>query len=337
MNFNSVLRGPWMISPYLLDEILSAYSSFLDGDGFESNAVISHTGKQLFSGDKLYEVVNGTAIIPVHGLIIPRMNLFGRILGATSAEAIQLRFREALYDPRVEKILLHIDSPGGAAPGTFELAEFIFRSRGEKPTTAWTDGQMSSAAYLISSAAEKRFVSSEAANIGSIGVITRHRDLSAREANSGVKTSVLTAGRYKGTGHPHAPLSNADKEILQARLDHIYTALINTVARNLKLSAEKVATELADGREFLGSQGIMAGLADGMCTKDELCKQGNGGEYQKISASLVQRSRIAICKMLELRPRTVTSSLPVRQVASSPQVNPYVEAMVAFARSLGRA
>lgn len=292
MKLADIVNGPWMITPSMLEEIQQIYSVHLRGEKIDLKAVEARIGKPLDNEQKSYETVNGTAVIPVHGVISQRMNLFSRISGGTSSQQVQQQVQEALDDPYVDKLLLHIDSPGGAVAGVFELADFIYQARGQKPITAFTDGMMASAGYLLGSAADKRFISSEATDVGSIGVITKHNDISAQQEKSGVKTTVLTAGQYKGTGHQHAPLSEDDRGVIQGQLDHLYTAFVNTVARNLDVSAEKVTSDMAEGREFIGSQAIEAGLVNGMCTMDELCAPSDKESYLGYLCSIEERSGI---------------------------------------------
>ena len=58
-----------------------------------------------------------------------------------------------LRDPRIQGILLDVDSPGGEVGGLFDLADEIYDARAEKPCFAIADDDAFSAAYAIASRA----------------------------------------------------------------------------------------------------------------------------------------------------------------------------------------
>jgi signal peptide peptidase SppA len=269
MKLADIVYGPWMLEPRMLDEIQGIYEAHTRRDKLDMKAVEMSLGGPLEGEQKPYQVENGTAIIPVQGVISKRMNMFTRICGGASSEMVRRDFLQALDDPYVERVLLYIDSPGGSVDGMFELANTIYQARGDKPITAFTDGQMCSAAMVIASAADKRYISSEGTITGSLGVVRKIRDTSAAEASAGVSTTVLTAGKYKGVGH-EMPLSQEHRDIMQSELDYMYTTAVNMVARNLGQSPEQVVNEMAEGRVFIGSQAVKVGLVDGVSTLDDL-------------------------------------------------------------------
>lgn len=279
MRLIDIVNGPWSIIPAMLEEIQQVYITHLRGEKIDIKAVEQKLGRPLNNEQKPYQVENGTAVIPIQGVIAKKMNMFSQISGGVSSEQVKKNFQEAMADPEVQKVLLYIDSPGGTVDGTHELADSIFQARGQKPITAYTDGQMCSAAYLIGSAADNRYISSDSTAVGSIGVIGRHVDVSKREETAGIKTTVLTAGKYKGVGHSYAPLSQEHQDIMQGQLDYMYTTFVDTVARNLGISTEKVVADMAEGRLFIGKQAITAGLVDGVSTIEELMQPHSSTSY----------------------------------------------------------
>ena len=56
--------------------------------------------------------------------------------GSSSYEQIQRQMADAVADAGVSAILLDIDSPGGETAGCFDVADFIFSMRKEKPVWA---------------------------------------------------------------------------------------------------------------------------------------------------------------------------------------------------------
>lgn len=169
--------------------------------------------------------------------------------------------RRAAVDSKVAGILLNIDSPGGVVNGTEGLSDIIFGARGTKPIVAFADGSMTSAAYWLGSAAEVIMAGSTSV-LGSIGVLMIHQDYSAMDQKDGIKTTYLSAGKYKALGNSAEPLTLEAKEYFQNQLNYIYSIFVDSVARNRDVEAEKVLRDMAEGKLFIGQQAVAAGLAD---------------------------------------------------------------------------
>ena len=191
MRLIDVLTSPWAIVPEKLIEIQAIYRTRLRGEKIDLSAIEARIGKPLSNDPKPYEVVNGVAVIEMEGIVAKRMSLFTKISGGISTYHVQEQFSAAMADPKVRGILLNIDSPGGGIDGTADLAGMIHSARGEKPVVAFTDGVMASAAYWIGSAADAVYISGDTSQVGSIGVVAAHMDISKAEEMIGVKTTEI--------------------------------------------------------------------------------------------------------------------------------------------------
>jgi signal peptide peptidase SppA len=267
MKVLDVLDSPWLIVPDKLAQIRGIYETHLRGEKIDVDAVLAKMAKPT-DGDSIGSTVqDGTAIIPVYGVIGKKMNMFTRISGGTSTQLIGKDFAEALADPEVHSILLAIDSPGGTVDGTQALADQIFEARGKKPIVAIADGMMASAAYWIGSAADRVYTSGDTTAVGSIGVVAQHTDYSQAEHAAGIKVTEITAGKYKRIASDHEPLSVEGRASIQEKVDHLYSVFVDSVARNRGVDPETVAAKMADGKVFLGKQAVKAGLVDGVSTQ----------------------------------------------------------------------
>lgn len=280
MRLADIINGPWMITENMLNEIKGIYAIHMRGEKIDIAAVEARIGKPLQNPKQAgYEVINGTAIIPVEGVISKKMNLFSQISGGMSSQLIERDITAALADPSVEQILLSFDSPGGTVDGSFELANFIYESRGQKPIYAHTDGMMLSAAYLIASAADQIYISpGGSSEIGHIGVRTTHTDTSKRQEIDGVKTTDIYVGKYKVTSSQNAPLSEEGKQIITDRLDYMFTMMVDNIAKYRGVSSEKVLSTMATTVKdyFIGNQALEAGLVDGVSTLSGLINKTGG-------------------------------------------------------------
>ncbi len=278
MRVIDVLTSPWAIVPEKLIEIQEIYRTHLRGEKIDLAGIEARIGRPLANDPKPYENIRGVAVIEMEGIVAKRMSMFTKISGGISTYQVQEQFQAALSDPKVRAIILNVDSPGGDVNGTADLAGLIHSARGTKPVVAFTDGMMASAAYWIGSAADQVFISGDTAQVGSIGVIAAHMDISKAEEASGVKITEITAGKYKGIASRHAPLSQEGRQAMQEKVDYIYSVFVGDIARHRGVSEEQVIEGMAEGRVFVGRQAVDAGLVDGVSTIEELIGKLSAGE-----------------------------------------------------------
>lgn len=177
--------------------------------------------------------------------------------GETSYEAMRSSIQAALDDPSIETIELFINSPGGDVSGLPELAGFIEGAARQKKMCAWIDGLGASAAYWLASATGD-IRTSPSAQVGSIGVLFVHDDITGLLENYGIDRTWMQAGKYKTAWAPKK-LSADEKAAIQARLDAVYDQFTSFVASRMGLDlSEKEAW--ADGRLFNGERARALGL-----------------------------------------------------------------------------
>lgn len=255
-----VQQTNWAIVPAKLDAINQVLYNHAHGINVDLKT-IAENGKQLENSYNATVTEDGLAIIPIHGVIGKRMNLFMQISGGVSSELVKRDFLLALADADVKAILLDIDSAGGTVDGTKALADLIYESRGQKPVIAFANGIMCSGAYWIGSAADKIIIEATG-EMGSIGVIMCHYDYSKADEQAGVKRTYIYSGKYKAAGNSAQPLPREAQDYLQESTDYIYSLFVDAVARNRGVSAETVLSDMADGKILIGQQAVDAGLAD---------------------------------------------------------------------------
>lgn len=273
MNLHTIVSGEWMISPQMLHTIQDIYRRHISDVKLTQAEITKIIGGKVREEDRDFSVTeNGTAIIPIHGVVAKRMNIFHDISGGVSSELVTKQLSQALNSPDVKAVILDIDSPGGTVDGSFELADFIFESREIKPIVAHSDGVMTSAAFLFGAATSKIITSSQLVQVGGIGVVTEHEDISKAEEMQGRKVTVLHSGKFKALGNPHLPLSVADSLLIKDKLDFMYTHFINTVAKFRSVSVDE-ALNMAEGRVFMGDNAIDAGLIDEISSLDNLISE----------------------------------------------------------------
>ena len=220
----------------------------------------------LYAGDDdrgpndFYMLPNGIGVIPIFGTLVHRHDWMTAISGMTSYTRIRDMAAAALRDDSVREILLHIDSPGGMVKGCFDTVDFLAEARERKPITAFADGQMTSAAYALGSAAT-RIISSDTSNIGSIGVLMMHVDRSAFLRDRGINVTYIKSGEDKDLGAENKPLSDEDRAKLQAHVDSVAERFFARVNANRQGLSVDTVRGLEAG-VFLGAQAQEIGLID---------------------------------------------------------------------------
>ncbi len=299
MNILDILNQPWAIQPNKLIEIRDIYTTHMRGEKTDIAALEKRLGFPLNNEPKGYDIVDGVAVLPIEGVLAKRANLFSQISGATSSQLVQRDLAAALDDPAVHSIILSIDSPGGTVDGTQALADAVLAGRERKPIVALADGVMASAAYWIGSAANAVYIADTTTAVGSIGVVASHTDISLAEAQRGVKTTEIYAGKFKRIASQYTPLSDAGRETIQDQVDYTYGLFVSAVAKNRGVSEDKVLKDMADGRVFIGQQAIDAGLVDGVSTLSALVSELS----QRRSCGGAQSRAVADDKSLPIEER----------------------------------
>jgi signal peptide peptidase SppA len=181
------------------------------------------------------------------------------MMGAVDINDLSDQVDAMAADPAVEKIAFHVSSPGGTVTGVEELANKI-RNLG-KPTMAYTDSEMASAAYWISSASDK-VTASPSSSVGSIGVYMAIPDYSEAAKMAGIKMVVIKSGKFKGAGIEGTSLDEGQMGNLQEGVDTIHAEFKEAVNMKRKM----VKAEAMEGQVFSGkqaaAQGLVTGLAD---------------------------------------------------------------------------
>lgn len=230
------------------------------------DAVQAELGRPL---DNTREVTvrDGIAIVPITGPIFRYASFFSRISGASGLGDIATDFNEAMANPGIRGILLEIDSPGGGVAGISDFARMVFESRGQKPITAFIDGDGASAAYWIASAADEVVVA-DTAIVGSIGVRATINDYTEAKRKAGVETiEIVSSQSPRKVLDPRSEEGRAD---LQAILDELAGVFVSAVARHRGVGPETVLSDFGQGGVFIGQSAVEAGLADRVGTIEEV-------------------------------------------------------------------
>ncbi len=177
-----------------------------------------------------------------------------------NAEEVIWALKDATEDETIDVVLLRIDSPGGTAASSQEIAIQIEKVREEKPVVASIGDVGASGAYWIAAATD-HIVAPPAASVGSIGVIVTLPNFEELFEKIGVRYVIISEGKYKALGDPSRPLTDEERGILEEQVKGVYDQFIRHVAKSRDLSQADVR-ELATGQVFIAEQAKRHGLID---------------------------------------------------------------------------
>lgn len=216
-------------------------------------------------GEPGYSVENGVATIKVRGLLLPNLGYDLSDWGLTGYDILVKYAENAAEDGAVNAVLLDVDSPGGYVSGLSQaVAAFDAVAAAGKPVATYASGQMDSAAYWLGSVGSE-IAASEGAEVGSIGVYVEFFDRTKALESAGIIRQIFKSGFWKGAFSPYAPLSDKEKDRLQADVEAQANLFFNHVATRRGMTVEAVAA--LDGDYFNAAKALELGLIDQIMEK----------------------------------------------------------------------
>ena len=231
-----------------------------------SKESLSTRSEKPLNNSRSVSIRDGTAIIPIHGVITARTTLFSLFAGGTSLEDLAKDFSEALNNNEVTSILLDIDSPGGVAVGPFEMAEMIFKGRSKKPIYSYIGRNGSSAAYWLASATEKIFVNPSAL-VGSIGVVTTIPVQEQPDMDGYKNIEIVSSNANLKRPDPKTKEGLAE---IRRELDDLESTFIESIAKYRSITPEIIKADFGGGGVVIGRQAVKRNMADALGTYEEV-------------------------------------------------------------------
>ena len=234
---------------------------FLSVFGFLAVIILS-----LFVGIDVESLSGNVALIPIHGAIVGTEDSESLFESVTSSpEAIEF-IEKADSNPNIKAIILEINSPGGSAVASEEIANAV--KKANKTTVAWIRETGASGAYWVASASDY-IVANRASITGSIGVLASYLEFAGLLDSYNVTYRRLVSGKYKDIGSPFKEMTDEEKALFQQNLDIIRDYFVSEVAKNRNLNKKDV-DKIANGLFYLGVQAKELGLVDELGSKDEV-------------------------------------------------------------------
>ena len=251
----------WMITEDKMDVLVKVFerrrAGMFDQGGFDEPQKLPPGVREVAGIPVAFK--GSTAILPMHGVLSQRPSLMSKYSGGTSVEQFTAAHATLLADPAVKSVIWDVNSPGGSVYGVEEGFQRLYAMRGQKPTIAFSNMMNCSAAYYLSSAADK-IVASPSSVTGNIGVIAPIYDETKKNENEGIKVEYVSAGKYKAEGY--VPPTDEYRAARQQEVDTYYTMFVNAVAKGRRTTADAVRNGYGQGRPMTASAALSAGLVD---------------------------------------------------------------------------
>ena len=264
---SQILRSPWLIELGHGESYLQLAEQFLTGKGpaleeksiqiqfvNQGVTVAKDYRNQTPIADTFRDVQPGTtAIIPINGVMTKY-----DVCGWYGMQSLAALVNAASREENISSIVLLMDTPGGSADGSLDLAEAVAAATANKPVIAYADGLLCSAGYRVAVRATS-IVAKPGSIIGSIGTQITLRFNDAQLETYGIKEAVITADE--------SPEKNAD--YLQAK-DGNYKLIkdntlnpLNTQFKNEVTTARPSISESAlKGATYISNKALELQLID---------------------------------------------------------------------------
>ena len=178
--------------------------------------------------------------------------------GSTAgSEVVGRQLRDAADNPMVEAIVLRVNSPGGTPSGAQEIIRDLDYAKAKKPVVVSMGDMATSAAYYVSSHADKIYANPDTFTAG-IGVIWEFADISRWNDNEGYNVTILKSGTRKDMGNPSRHLSTEEQAYAQSIVDDAFAGFIADVTAHRTIAR----SDIEDGRVIRGADAIKLNIVD---------------------------------------------------------------------------
>ncbi len=202
------------------------------------------------------------AVVRVEGVINAGENGADIWSGSSAgANTLMNQLKKARLDKSVKGVLLRIDSPGGSAAASQEIAEEIQRVKeAGKPVYVSMGDSAASGGYWLAAQGNKIYANPGTIT-GSIGVYMGYNNVQGLYEKLGVKEEKIKSGPHKDMMSPTREMTPDERALVQAMVDDLYQQFVDVIVKGRHMDPAKVK-QLADGRVYTGRQAKELGLVD---------------------------------------------------------------------------
>ncbi len=172
---------------------------------------------------------------------------------------------------RVKGVVFEISSGGGEGVASTDLYLAVKRLDATKPVFASIGSIGASGAYLAALGARRIFAYPDSM-VGSIGVVLPHLAVRELARRLGISVELLHAGVHKDAFQGYRPLTDPEREKMQALVDEHYGRFVELVAAERHRPADEIRP-LATGEVWTGARALGLGLVDALGDREAVVEE----------------------------------------------------------------
>ncbi|MGB3296424.1 MAG: signal peptide peptidase SppA [Phormidesmis sp.] len=180
--------------------------------------------------------------------------------GSITSGGLASTLREMRRDEDVKAVVLRVNSPGGSAVASEEIADEVRLLAEAKPLIVSMGDYAASGGYMISAPGAKILASPNTVT-GSIGVYGLLLNFQEIANKNGITWDVVKTAQFADMQTSSRPQTEAELKIQQDYVDNLYDRFMSIVATGRDISKARVS-QVAQGRVWTGEDAIAANLVD---------------------------------------------------------------------------
>lgn len=227
----------------------------------------------------VYAVLAAKALLPLPGVTAtePSVGLVrveGQISATAklaSAEKVGAALKRAFEDERVQRVVLYIDSPGGAPVEAERIMDAVaqLRAKHHKPVQAVIGNLGASAGYMVALSADD-IVSAKYSLVGSVGAILQSWDVHRVLEKYDVKAKTYASGHLKGMLNPFEPTTPEAEAKAQGLVDEMGRQFAHLLTERRGAKLKQPPESYTSGEVWGGQEALALGLVDRNATLEVL-------------------------------------------------------------------
>ena len=216
---------------------------------------------------RILETYGNVAVVHMDGVIDKHISQFEMdCYGGYDIADFDRALQAVAADPKIQRVVLNINSPGGSVIGVAEAAARVAELTATKEVHAFVDAMACSAAYYIARQAD-HIAAAPSAIVGCIGVYLSLLDAHRNTEMQGYKVTLITAGKYKAMGSPYKTLSDEERAMMQAGVTDLHAQFKAAVRSGRRGATERgghatVPDSAMEGQWMDAKDGLAARLVD---------------------------------------------------------------------------
>lgn len=251
---NALYAETWHILPPQHVAIGQALSQYLQGGSVRAASAAMTDPQPL----RRVEVKDGVAVLYLDGIIGRHLDQFAMDCGGCCSAYMQRQYEALAMRGDVHTVCTMINSPGGTAAGSDEMAQAVVALGESKRTVAFVDTIGASAAYYAA-AGHGEIYAIPTGMVGSVGAYSALIDDSRNWEMEGRALELFRSAPGKGRGMPGMAISDEDRAFFQGRVDY-FGGKFKTFVQSRRPG---VAESALNGDHMSGEEAVEAGLIDG--------------------------------------------------------------------------